>query len=131
MKSYIGDTVRRLLELHSLEDRLSVLRRDKGGRTYAQALIESLRAKLPAGVMSSHDRFRAAGKRSVAEVRHGICSACHMGVATGLLAHLRRSDGLHRCENCGCYLYLVEEEEADRQPVRRRASRTAAAVNPA
>jgi predicted nucleic acid-binding Zn-ribbon protein len=119
MKSYIVDTIRRLLELHALEERLSVFQRNHQKVTDAQALLRSLRANLPVGVMFCHDRMRAQGKRSVAEVRHGVCSGCHMAVSTGLLGALRHCDTLHRCENCERYLYLVEEEEADRQPARR------------
>jgi predicted nucleic acid-binding Zn-ribbon protein len=75
--------------------------------------------------MFCHDRMRAQGKRSVAEVRHGICSGCHMVVSTGLLGALRRCDTVYRCENCDRYLYLVEEEETDRQPARRGLKRVA------
>lgn len=126
MRSHIGEIVRRLLEIHALEERLGVLRRDKEESSNVQALIESLRSNLPLSVTLCHDRFRAAGKRSVAEVRHGVCSGCHMVVAIGALADLKHDDGLHRCGNCGRYIYLVEEEESDRQPVRRAAGRGAA-----
>ena len=119
MKSYIVDTTRRLLELHALEERLSVFQRNHEKVTDAKALIRSLRANLPVGVVICHDRLRAQGRRSVAEVRRGVCSGCHMAVSTGLLGALRHCDTLHRCENCDRYLYLVEEEEADRQPSRR------------
>lgn len=128
MKSYIGDTVRRLLELHSLEERLRVLGQDKVERVDAQSLIESLRSNLPVRVTICHDRFRAAGKRSVAEVRHGVCSACHMAVPIGVLADLKRDNGLDRCGSCGRYIYLVEEEESDR-PLERRLVKRAASVN--
>jgi hypothetical protein len=32
-----------------------------------------------------------------------------MQVAVGLLAALRRQDNVYRCENCGSYLYLMDE----------------------
>jgi predicted nucleic acid-binding Zn-ribbon protein len=102
------------------------LRRDKNESSNVQALIESLRSNLPVSVTLCHDRFRAAGKRSVAEVRHGVCAGCHMVVPVGALADLKRGDGLHRCGSCGRYIYLVEEEESDRQPVRRAVNRAAA-----
>jgi predicted nucleic acid-binding Zn-ribbon protein len=123
MKNFIVHTVHCLLELHALEERLSVFERNHEKVSEAKALIESVRAVLPLGVLTGHDRFRAAGKRSVAEVNHGICSGCHMAVATGLLATLQRCEGLHRCDNCGRYLYFVEEEESDR-PLRRRSVRS-------
>jgi len=116
MKNVIVRTVRCLLELHALEERLNVFERNHEKVSEVKALIESMRASLPLGVLTGHDRFRAAGKRSVAEVSHGTCSGCHMAVATGLLAALHRCEGLDRCDQCGRYLYLVEAEESDRPP---------------
>jgi predicted nucleic acid-binding Zn-ribbon protein len=126
MKSYIEDIVRRLMELHSLEERLAVFQRNHEKSADVQALIESLRANLPVGVLIYHDRFRAAGKRSVAEVRHGVCSGCHMVVPIGTLADLKHGDRLHRCGSCGRFIYLVEEEESDGQPVRGAVKRLTA-----
>jgi len=128
MRSHIGEIVRRLLEIHALEERLGVLRRDKTESSNVQGLIESLRSNLPVSVTLCHDRFRATGKRSVAEVRHGVCAGCHMVVPIGALADLRRGDGLQRCGSCGRYIYLVEAEESDRQPVRDTARRVAAVI---
>jgi len=70
---------------------------------------EELRKKIPAQVLQYYDRLRARGKKGVGHVRRGVCGQCHMQVAVGLLALLHRQDKLYRCENCGCYLYLVEE----------------------
>jgi hypothetical protein len=68
-----------------------------------------LRKKLPAQVLQHYDRLRARGKKGIAYVRRGVCGQCHMQVAVGLQALLRRQDNLYRCENCGCYLNPVEE----------------------
>lgn len=68
-----------------------------------------IRKSLPEAVILHYDRLRARGKKGVAQVRRGVCGQCHMQVAVGLLAQLRRQDNLYRCENCGCYLDLVEE----------------------
>ena len=92
-------------------------------------LIESLRANLPVSVLIIHDRMQGTGKKSVAEVHHGVCAGCHLGLGIGNVAALRRGD-LQRCGNCGRYLYLVEEDAAESQrPVtkRRTASRTVSA----
>jgi hypothetical protein len=70
---------------------------------------EDLRKKIPSQVLQHYDRLRARGKKGVALVRHGVCAQCHMQVAVGLLASLRRQDNLYRCENCGSYLYQVDE----------------------
>jgi len=107
---------------------MSALPQDKDERTNVEALIESLRSNLPVSASLAHDRFRAVGKRSVAEVRHGVCTGCHMALPVGMVAALRRSEGLCRCENCGRFIYLVEEEASDRQPVRRTVSRAAASA---
>lgn len=133
MKSYIHDVVRRLLELHGLEERLAALRRDPDEHTNAQALIESLRANLPMGVLLVHDRMRARGKRSVAEVRQGVCSGCHLAIGVGNVASLRGGE-IRRCGHCGRYVYIVEEDEGDvsspvkpRGPSAKRSARTVAA----
>ena len=107
---------------------MSVFERNHEKVSEVKALIESMRASLPLGVLTGHDRFRAAGKRSVAEVSHGLCSGCHMAVATGLLAALHRCEGLDRCDQCGRYLYLVEAEESDRSP-RQRSIRSSGVAN--
>jgi predicted nucleic acid-binding Zn-ribbon protein len=112
MKNFVPEVVVRLLELHSLEERLEVFRRNHEKNASTQALIESLRANLPMGVLITYDRFRATGKKSVAEVRQGVCAGCHLGLAIGNVAALRRGY-LQRCGNCGRYLYLVEEEPAE------------------
>lgn len=112
MKNFVSEVVVRLLELRALEERLEVFRRNHEKNSSTQALIESLRGNLPIGILVAHDRFRAAGKKSVAEVRQGVCAGCHLGLALGDVAVLRRGD-LHRCDNCGRYLYLVEEEPAE------------------
>jgi predicted nucleic acid-binding Zn-ribbon protein len=111
MKSYIHDLVSRLLELHSLEERLAAFPRNRDERTNVEALLESLRANLPVGMVIVHDQMKTRGKRSVAEVRHGVCSGCHLGLAIGNVNALTAGD-LRRCGNCGRYLYVVEEEEA-------------------
>jgi predicted nucleic acid-binding Zn-ribbon protein len=132
MKSYIHDVVRRLLELHGLEERLAALRRDPDERTNAEALIESLRANLPLGVLIVHDQMRARGKRSVAEVRRGVCSGCHLALGVGNVAELRGGE-MRRCGNCGRYVYLVAEDEANlaspAKPKRRATTRTAKLIS--
>ena len=77
MKTYAHDIVQRLLELQSLEERLEQFQRSKEKTADVQALIESLRSNLPVSVLIDHDRMRKKGKASVAQVRHGVCSACH------------------------------------------------------
>ena len=70
---------------------------------------EELRKRIPAPILQQYDRLRARGKKGIALVRHGVCSQCHMQVAVGLLAQLRRPDNVHRCQNCGAYLQIADE----------------------
>jgi hypothetical protein len=91
-------------------------------------LIDSLRANISLPVLIDHDRLpcgvvpaftprgeRARGKRSVVEVRRGVCSGCHLGLAIGNVNALKAGI-LRRCGNCGRYLYVVEEEENESPP---------------
>lgn len=111
MKSHIHDIVRRLLELHGLEERLAALKRDPDERANAEASIESLRANLPMGVRMVHDQMRSREKRSVAEVRHGVCAGCHLTLGVGNVAAVRTGE-MRRCGNCGRYVYLVLEPKS-------------------
>lgn len=99
-----------MMELHSLEDRLQVFQQNHEKTTDIQALIESLRANMPLGILLQHDRLRARGRRSVAEARRGVCLGCHMRMPTGQAAALMRRDAVHRCQNCGRFLYQMEED---------------------
>ena len=110
MTSHVHDMVRRLMELAALEERLTTLKRDGQTAASVTALIESLRANIPLGVLITHDRMRNRGRCCVAEIRHGVCAGCHLALAIGNVAAVRHGD-LHRCGNCGRYLYLVEDEE--------------------
>ena len=71
--------------------------------------VDELRKKIPVQVLQHCDRLRVRGKKGVVYVRNGVCSQCHMQVAVGLLASLRRVDNLYRCANCGSYLCLAAE----------------------
>jgi hypothetical protein len=115
MKSYIHDAVRRLLELHALEERLATFKRSRKNTSDVKALIDSLRANISLPVLIDHDRLRARSKRSVVEVRRGVCSGCHLGLAIGNVNALKAGT-LRRCGNCGRYLYVVEEEENESPP---------------
>ena len=112
MRSQVHDIVSRLLELLALEERLEGSARSREKACDVSALIGSLRANIPLSALLGHDRMRDKGKRSVAEVRHGVCTGCHLAIALGNVAALRRGD-LRRCGNCGRFLYLVEEAEKE------------------
>ena len=91
-----------LLQLQALET-------GKSTGSPGTARVEELRKKVPAQILQHYDRLRTRGKKGISFVRHGVCGQCHMQVAVGLLAMLRRQDNVYRCENCGAYLSLAEE----------------------
>lgn len=107
MKSYVHDDVRRLMELASLEERLTASKSDEEKTASVTALIESLRANIPVRALITHDRMRNQGRRCVAEVHRGVCAGCHLALAIGDVAKLRRGE-LLRCGNCGRCLYIVD-----------------------
>ena len=80
--------------------------------TKAIECIRELRAKIPEPILAHFDRMIALGRKGVAPVRHGVCSACHIRVSIGTLACLVYPKDLYLCDSCGCYL-LLESEEID------------------
>jgi predicted nucleic acid-binding Zn-ribbon protein len=107
--SVAEDTVKALLELHDLEDEINDLKPRKESKTDLKSKMEVIRAKVPPMVLGHHDRVRARNKRSVSEVRNGVCAGCHMTVPVGTVNILRRGEDIQLCANCGRYLYLQAE----------------------
>lgn len=92
-----------------------------------RAKVDELRASIPAPVLGHFDRNNACGRKGVASVVHGVCSGCHLRVASSTTAMLKGAPGIVLCENCGAYLHYVPEIEtaadsaaaaAHRMPVR-------------
>lgn len=81
-----------------------------------------LRASVPAPVLAHFDRLVALDRRGVAEVRNGVCGACHLRLPAAMTAGRSDHDELPLCENCGAYLTFpaVEVAPAVPPPVRRR-----------
>jgi len=104
----IADLRQRLEQLNELEDDRMQARRSGRSALNSEALLESLRANIPLGVLSHHDRLRSRGRRSIAEVRHGVCSGCHMSLPTGLQAEVQRESSLLKCETCGRFIFQTE-----------------------
>jgi len=104
----IADLRQRLEQLNQLEDDGALAKRTGRSALNSEALMESLRANMPVGVLAHHDRLRARGRRSVAEVRHGVCSGCHMSLPTGLQAEVQRESTLLKCETCGRFIFPAE-----------------------
>lgn len=112
MKSLVQNTIQRLIELNRLEEELNAMRRLCDKKRKLLTAVESVRGTLPPSLLLQHNRMRERGKRSVAAVYHGVCSACHMSLAIGNVNSLIRGDELRRCGNCGRYVYFAEESEA-------------------
>ena len=75
-----------------------------------EAEQKRLRAAMPEMVLAHYDRLMARGKRGVAIIRQGVCTACHLKLPLGTLLTLAHGEDLQLCGNCGRYLYLPQEE---------------------
>lgn len=82
------------------------------------ARAADLRAKLPPSVLAHYNRLVVNGTRPFAEVRRGICGACHLKLASWL-RQAATSDELHLCEHCGAFLVFVPDEPARPAPAPR------------
>jgi predicted nucleic acid-binding Zn-ribbon protein len=108
----IADLRQRLEQLNELDDEQSLIRRSEHSASNSEVLRESFRANLPLSVLTHHDRLRSRGRRSIAEVRNGVCSGCHMNLPTGLQAEVpevQRKSMLLRCQTCGRFIFPVKE----------------------
>jgi hypothetical protein len=86
-----------------------------GSRTrtdQTQVETEKLRSKIPLPILDYYDRFVLRDKKGVAIARNGVCSECHLRITGGKLVGLSSTAEVHRCDNCGRYLYLPEDELA-------------------
>ena len=131
-KEQLADIRQKLEQLNRLEEEGSAVHRAGRSTLDSEALIESLRANLPLSVLVQHDRLRAKGRRSIAELRRGVCSACHMSLPVGTQSEVKRQSALLHCDYCGRFVFLAGEEAANMpsiseaaplRPVRRRPDR--------
>jgi hypothetical protein len=88
------------------------------------AKVAELRASVPAPVLGHFDRNNACGRKGVASVVHGVCSGCHLRVASGTVAMLKGAPGLVLCENCGAYLHYVPAVDSAADSAAAAAART-------
>lgn len=104
------DIIERLYRAQELEMRV------KKPSSKDAALIEELRAEIPAPILAHYDRLRSRGKKGVSVIRNNVCSGCHMGVAIGTIVTLKKGKDIQLCGSCGRYLYLPPEEAAVPEP---------------
>ncbi len=95
-----------LRELHEIEDHLNTMRRRNASPLSKREAL--LREQLPEVILGHHDRMRIKGKRSIAEVRNGVCFGCYIALPVGDRARMTAEEDLHLCQNCGRYLYMAE-----------------------
>lgn len=88
--------------------------------------MADIRAQVPAPVLAHYNRLILNKRKPIAEVRRGICSACHLRLAAWI-RQAAQDDDLHLCENCGAYLVFVPDEPvAPASPPARNARSKAA-----
>ena len=108
-----------LQELQQIESRSG----DVAGERPQRAA--ELRAQIPPPVLAHYNRLVVNRVKPIAEVRHGVCSGCHLKLAAWV-RQAAASDDLHLCENCGAYLIFPPEDPAP-APVPARVTRRRAA----
>lgn len=75
-----------------------------------QAALKRLQEKVPAPVLAHYLRMVDQGRKGAVIVRNGVCTGCHLRVASGIVCALAKHEDLHLCDNCGAYLLLAPEE---------------------
>lgn len=112
-----ADLQQKLQQLNRLEDEGAITRRSGRSALDSEALLELLRANIPLNVLVQHDRLRARGRQSVAKVKNGVCSGCHMNLPSGTLSEAKRESALVKCDYCGRFVFVAEEESASEPTV--------------
>lgn len=105
----MNELLQNLIKLQSLEF-------EETTEKIAENTIAELRAKIPSQILGHYDRLVAQGKKGVTAIRGQVCSSCHLRVPIGAIMTLKRGEDIQLCENCGRYLYLVEEPEVEAAP---------------
>jgi predicted nucleic acid-binding Zn-ribbon protein len=96
--------------------RLQAIEFEETTEKIAGSTVAELRAKIPAQILGHYDRLIARGKKGVTAIRGENCSSCHIRVPLGAIMTLKRGEDIQLCENCGRYLYIVEEPAAATPP---------------
>jgi predicted nucleic acid-binding Zn-ribbon protein len=96
--------------------RLQAIEFEETTEKMAGTTIAELRGKIPPQILGHYDRLVAQGKKGVTAIRGQVCSSCHIRVPLGAIMTLKRGEDIQLCENCGRYLYLVEEPAAETPP---------------
>jgi predicted nucleic acid-binding Zn-ribbon protein len=74
-----------------------------------EATRQELETQLQPAIRGEYRRARRRYGRFVAPVINGICYGCFVKIPSAIDASDDRNKTLHRCENCGMFLYWVDE----------------------
>jgi hypothetical protein len=109
-------------EVRQLEDQQQAHAEEKERRLARRA---ELTAALDVVVFSLYERVRK-GRRgvAVAEVRDGLCTACHVLLRPQVYNEVRTNAAVMTCDNCARIIYYVETPPAEGAPVEDQGSVT-------
>lgn len=69
-----------------------------------------LEEKLDPAIRSQYGRMKQRYGRVVAPVINAVCHGCFVTIPSAIRGAEDRNKKLYRCENCGMFLYWVEEQ---------------------
>lgn len=73
-----------------------------------------LEEQLDPAVLRQYSRMKQRYGRVVAPVINSTCHGCFVKIPSAIRGADNRNKKLHRCENCGMFLYWVEEQPIPR-----------------
>jgi predicted nucleic acid-binding Zn-ribbon protein len=111
--------------IQALWDAQTVFLRKSSRSSERENALHRLSTTVAPPVLAHFLRLIAQGSHGVALVQHGVCSECHIRVASSTVAALVQPEAVHVCEQCGRYLMLAPGETAlpPRLPLAKKATR--------
>lgn len=105
----MNELMQKLIQLQAIEF-------EETTEKIAGTTTAELRGKIPEQILGHYDRLVAHGKKGVTAIRGQVCSSCHIRVPIGAIMTLKRGEDIQLCENCGRYLYLLEDPAVETPP---------------
>ncbi len=75
-----------------------------------EATQHELEEQLDPAIRSQYGRMKKRYGRVVAPVINAVCHGCFVTIPSAIRGAEDRNKRLYRCENCGMFLYWVEEQ---------------------
>jgi len=97
--------------MNKIVENLLLLNNLELGGQKDSAECKALRLKVPAPELKQYDRLRTRGKKGVALVQNGVCTACHIRMPMAKINSLIQCTGSLTCDNCGCFIFLSPEQQ--------------------